>query len=215
MSDSEFNWQQTDDRLMIYGPGGQVTFVRTDDRWTHHLHFSSLVAGVSPGALVSTVEAEPGHEDPMQIVSPVYQELQRHAFPGGRVQGICVLLTGNVHQHHFSAAVSLYRDPMAERFVVLEIDVADRCRAPVSWLGATYLVRLGSSELVDAGRQAIIWSGTPAHGASAPEQLELTCDPPGSVALAEAGRSASRVQVLAALGPAVFTHRLRYRWRWS
>jgi hypothetical protein len=120
-----------------------------------------------------------------------------------------------MHQHHFSASVSLYRDQEAERFVVLEIDVADRCRAPVSALAATYLVRLGSSELADASQHAITWSGFAPEAAPGPRRLELRCDPPGSLALAEAGRNATRVQAVAAIDPAVFTHRLRYRWRWS
>jgi len=216
MPDPEFTWQQADDRFVIDGPGGRVTFVRTDDRWTHHLAFrAGPETGAGSSALVSTVEDEPGREDPTRIVSPVYQELQRHEFVGDHIRGVCVLLTGHMHQHHFSASVSLYRDQEAERFVVLEIDVADRCRAPVSALAATYLVRFGSSELADAGQHAITWSGSAPEAEPGPQRLELRCDSPGSVALAEAGRNATRVQVLAAIDPTVFTHRLRYRWRWS
>lgn len=216
MPDPEFTWQQTDDRFVMDGPGGRVTFARTDDRWTHHLAFrAGPAAGGGFTSLVWSVEAEPGREDPTRIVSPVYQELQRHEFVGDHIRGVCVLLTGHMHQHHFSASVSLYRDQEAERFVVLEIDVADRCRAPVSALAATYLVRLGSSELADAGQHAITWSGSAPEAEPGPKRLELRCDSPGSAALAEAGRNATRVQVLAAIDPTVFTHRLRYRWRWS
>ena len=216
MSEPEFTWQQTDGLLVIDGPGGRVTFVRTGDRWTHHLAFrAGPAAGAEPISLVSTVEVESGREDPTRIVSPVYQELQRHEFSGDHVRGVCVLLTGNMHQHHFSASVSLFQEQTAERYVVLEIDVADRCRAPVAALAATYLVRLGSSELADAVQDAITWSGSAAESERGPHILELRCDPPGSLALAEAGRNATRVQVLAAIDPALFTHRLRYRWRWS
>ena len=38
---------------------------------------------------------------------------------------------------------------------------------------------------------------------------------PASLTLAEAGRQAARVQVLAAIQPGSFTHRLRYRWCWT
>ncbi len=218
MPDPEFTWQQTDDRFVMDGPGGRVAFVRSGGRWTHHLAFrSGPEAGAGSPALVATVEVEPGREDSRRIVSPVYQELARHEIVGDHNRGVCVLLTGHIHQHHFSASVSLYRDQEADRSVVLEIDVADRCRAPVSALAATYLVRLGSSELADAGRHAITWSGLapePEQGPG-PGRLELRCDPPGSLALAEAGRNASSVQVVAAIDPNVFTHRLCYRWRWS
>jgi hypothetical protein len=215
MADSQFTWQQTEDRCVINGPRARITFARIDDRWTHHLAFrAESSAGDDFVALVSTIEAEPDGGDPARIVSPVYQELQRHEFAGDHVRGICVLLTGHLHQHHFSAAVTLFRDQESERFVVLEIDVADRCRAPVSVLAATYLVRLGSSELADAGPHVITWSVPAPDAGSGPKGLELRCDSPGTVALAEAGRNATRVQALAAIDPAVYTHRLRYRWRW-
>jgi hypothetical protein len=120
-------------------------------------------------------------------------------------------LTGHFFQHHFSAAISLRRDPESPGHLVLDFDVADRCRAPVLSLAATYLVRLGSSELVDASPHSIVWN----LGMIAPGQLELGCDPPAGLALAEAGRRATRVQALAAMDSATFTHRLRYRWRWE
>jgi hypothetical protein len=216
MPDPEFTCTQSDDRFVIDGPVGRVTFVRIGDRWTHHLEFrAGAETGAGFSALVSTVEVEPGREQPARIVNPVYQELHRHQFVGDDVRGVCVLLTGPMHQHHFSASVRVCRDQEAERSVLLEIDVADRCRAAVSALAATYLVRLGSGELTDASRQAITWIGSTSAAEPGPRRLELLCDLPGSLALAEAGRNAARVQVLAAIDPTVFTHRLRYRWRWS
>ncbi len=214
MADSEFRWQQTDDCCVIDAPGGQLVFLRTGDRWAHELTFG-VRAGEKAVALVSTVEANSGQADPTRVLSPVYQELQRHEFVGDQMRGICVLLTGHMHQHHFSASVSAYRDPEADRFVVLEIDIADRCRTEVSSLAATYLVRLGSSQLADAGQQAIVWSGLAENEVAGPSQLELRCHPSASLALAEAGRNASRIQILAAINPTTFTHRLRYRWRWA
>jgi hypothetical protein len=209
-----FTWEQTDDRVLIRGPGARITFERTGDRWTHRLAFGDKGPG-SEGEqrtdLVAAVEGEPGRDDPARVVSPVFQEVHRHEFAGDQLRGVCLLLTGHAFQHHFSAAVSLFRDPEAPGFVLLDVDVADRCRAPVSSLAATYLVGLGSGDLADASLQAILWS-CPVLGSG---RLELRCDPPGSLALAEAGRHATRVQALAALSTAAFTHRLRYRWRWE
>ncbi len=78
-------------------------------------------------------------------------------------------------------------------------------------LAATYVVRLGSTELVEAGTNAIVWNG----GVIGSARLELHCDAPGMLALAEGGRQVTHVQALAAINPADFTHRLRYRWRWA
>jgi hypothetical protein len=121
------------------------------------------------------------------------------------------LLTGNWFQHHFSAAVSLRIDPADDRAVVFDVDVADRCRAPVEMLAATYVVQLGGGALVDAGPDRIAWRiEGPVEG-----RLELIAGSTASLTLAEAGRTATRVQVIAAIEPASFTHRLRYQWRWA
>jgi hypothetical protein len=215
MSEPEFAWQQSDDCFIVRGPGGQVKFMQADGHWTHHLAFrTGINAETEETSLVSAIEPQPGQEDPTRVVSPLYQELQRNENLGNRMRGACLLLTGLMHEHHFSASFSVYREQDAERLVVLEIDVADRCRTPVSALAATYLVRLGSSDLADASRHVITWSGFTQGAKPSPSRLELRCDPPGSVALAEAGRNATRVQVLAAVDSTTFTHRLRYRWRW-
>jgi hypothetical protein len=131
------------------------------------------------------------------------------------MRGLCLLLTGRLFQHHFSAAVSVLTELDDPDAVGIEFDVADRCRAPVAALAATYQVGLGSSELSDASPRAIVWrreeSATEPGGGG---QIELLCDAPGSLSLGEAGRQATRVQALASIVPGQFTHRLRYRWRW-
>jgi hypothetical protein len=208
MADPELTWEQADDRIVIRAPLARITFARIGDRWTHRLSIGSPSRGSDPATeLVSVVESDAEHVDPTRIASPVYQEIHRHDFAGHELGGLCVLLTGRLFQHHFSAAVSVMRDPEAAEFVVLEIDVADRCRAPVSALAATYLVRLGSSGLSGASSQSVAWSE--------PANLELRCDPPSTLAIAEAGRQATSVQANAAIHPLLFTHRLRYRWRWA
>lgn len=215
MPQQEFIWAQTDDRFVIDGPGASLCFTRLNGCWTHQLEWLPRSAGGTATPMVSSIEVEPGREEPARIVSPVYQELQRHELAGDRFRGVCVLLTGHMLRHHFSAAVSLYRQVDGDPSIVLEIDVADRCREPVLALAATYLVRLGSGDLVDASTQTIRWSQRTTGSEEPERRLELASDAPGSVALAEAGRTATRVQALAAINAADFTHRLRYRWSWS
>ena len=111
-----------------------------------------------------------------------------------------MLLTGRLFEHHFSAAVSVIRDPHESNFGVLEFDVADRCRAPVQVLAATYVVAAGSSELATAGPRAVVWTGLVPGVETA--RMELRCDPPSALAMAEAGRLATRVQAFAAIDPA-------------
>ena len=50
------------------------------------------------------------------------------------------LLTGSCFNHHFSAVFSLYRDRETPECIVLDVDIADRCRGPVEKLAATYVV---------------------------------------------------------------------------
>ncbi|MGC8644264.1 MAG: hypothetical protein ACP5XB_30760 [Isosphaeraceae bacterium] len=199
---------------MIHGANGRLDFVRVGESWTHDLRLLTtgwVLPADGPAIIASSVEIDPDRDEPTRIVSPVYQEIQRHEFSGEQVRGQCALLTGRVFKHIFSAALTLADDANEPAFTVLEIDVADRCREPVESLAATYLVRLGSNEVVEAGPHAITWSG----GAIGTARLELRCDPPGRLALAEAGRQATRVQALADINPGDFTHRLRYRWRWT
>jgi hypothetical protein len=212
MAGSEFTWEQGEDRFLLRGAGVRITFARVGDRWTHHAAFGDESAGdLHLAEVASAIEGDPERDDPARVVSPVYQEIQQHEFASDQIRGICLLLTGQSFRHHFSAAVSLFRDPASPRFIVLDVDVADRCRAPVSSLAATYMVHLSSSELVAAGPHEIAWAGT----ALGDGRLELECDLPATLALAEAGRQATRVQALAAIDPATSTHRLRYRWRWD
>ena len=214
MAECGFTRDQSDDRIAIQGAGGRLDFVRVGERWTHDLRLVTTGWALPadwPAIIASSVEIDPERDEPTRIVSPVYQEIQRHEFSAEQVRGQCVLLTGRAFKHIFSAALTLSRDANEPAFTVLDIDVADRCREPVESLAASYLVRLGSSELIEAGPHAIAWSG----GAIGTARVELHCDPPGRLALAEAGRQATRVQALAAINPGDFTHRLRYRWRWA
>jgi hypothetical protein len=211
MPSHEFVWEETDDQIMIRGAGCQLIFTRLGDRWTHRL---AVVRGAGDEALIevaTALESDPERDDPTRVVSPVYQELHRHDLGDDQNNRICLLLTGLSSQHHFSAAVSLAFDPDAPETVLIDFDIADRCRAPVSVLAATYSVRLSSSDLGASDPQSINWQG-PALGAG---HLELRGEPGTTLALAEGGRNATSVQALATIDATAFTHRLRYRWRWA
>jgi hypothetical protein len=110
--------------------------------------------------------------------------------------------------HHFSAVATVRTEGPT---TVLEFDVANRCRASIDVLAATYLVQLDSGALGDGGPQRILWTGAALGGG----RLEFIADAGGSVALAEAGRTGTRVQALARLDRTTHTQRLRYSWRWT
>ena len=190
----------------MIGPGMRIAFARTGDRWTHALAIPDEEGGFE---FARVVESQPDRDDPARIVSPVYQEVQRHESQGA--SGLCLLLTGLWFKHHFSAAVTFATDLSEPGVLTLDFDVADRCRAPIESLAATYRLGLDSGAIADASTDRIVWNLVGAR----PGRLELLADSSCSLVLAEAGRQALRVQVLASLRPGSFTHRLRYRWRWT
>jgi hypothetical protein len=201
-SEPGISCQVDDDRAVLSAPGLSLSFTRVGDRWSHCLESTH-----GKGVGVARSDDLTVGEDERQIVSPVYQEVHRHQPADG--PGLCLLLTGRCFQHHFSAAVTLRKDPEQPGFLEVDFDVADRCRAPIESLAATYLVGLDSGARVDADPGRIAWRSVD-WGL---DRIELCVEPPSSLVLAEAGRQAMRVQVLAAILPGTFTHRLRYRWR--
>jgi hypothetical protein len=154
--------------------------------------------------MIRTVEGDPERDDPARVVSPVYQDIENHPVQGG----VCLLLTGQAAPHHFSAVVTARRDGAS---YLIETDIADRCRAPVEVLAATYVLSLSSDELIDAGPERIVWGG----GRLGRSRLEFSSRGVDDIALAEAGRTATRVQALARLVPTTYTQRLYYCWRWT
>lgn len=173
-------------RRTLAAGGLAVEFRRLADRWTHAI----LVDGL-PLAAATEVDGP----DETRVVSPTYQEIQ--------LQGDdTALLMGQSGPHHFSAVFRLIE---TQGGVTLDIDVADRCRRPVAFLAATYLVERTSSELVDAGPSAIEWSTDSGR-------LRLEAGGSGRVGLAEAGRRATRAQAEGVVIEGSHTHRLTYRW---
>jgi hypothetical protein len=198
------SYEGSDERIVIAGPGLAAVFARTLDRWTHLVR----LAGGRAIDVAQVVESDSERDWATRVVSPVYQEIHHHELAGRPAQ--CLLATGRSFQHHFSAAVSLRFDPDRAGSLVVDFDIADRCRAPVESLAATYLVKLDGGALANADPTMIAWNVS----GELDGRLELLVDPPATLALAEAGRQAARVQVLAALDARNFTHRFHYRWRW-
>lgn len=199
MAPAGLKLRESDDRVAMEAPGFCLTFQRQGDRWEQTL---SLADGSQ--AVASSVEGDVARDDAARVVSPTYQEIHRHSSD----DGVVLLLTGRSGPHHYSAVIAARCQGPG---LAIEFDVADRCRAPLEVLSATYLVPLGSSDLVEAGPDFVVWGGA----ALGPGRLEFAADGGGSVALAEAGRRAARVQALARIAPSTHTQRLHYRWRWT
>jgi hypothetical protein len=190
---------ESDELVTIRTQAVQVALRRVADRWIHEV-------GPADGPpWLATIENPPDAEDPTQIVSPVYQEVQHHAFDDhdGRIR---LLLTGLLHKHHFSAVLTVEVDDAGG--TVVDLDVADRCRDAVARLAATYEVRLTPGDLDDATPRSVTWSLDAAA-------LSMAAADGASLAIAARSPVSMRVQALASLTPGSFTHRLRYRWTWA
>lgn len=190
-----------DDRARLGGGGFGVAFQRQGGCWTE------TIGSFEPRVELAMTHA--ASEDAARVAHPVYQEVQLHGPADG--PSLCLLLTGLWSHHHFSAAVTLSRDPAEAGRMALDFDVADRCRRHVESLAATYVIALDSGTLVAAGPERVVWDVVSGNAG----RLELVAGPRASLTLAEAGRTAMRVQILAAIQPGAFTHRLRYGWRWT
>jgi hypothetical protein len=198
-----FKFVEAADRRALVAPGLRLTFARLGQRWTHALAVGAGSAFVVNG-VACAVEGDIDGGDPSRVVSPAYQEIEPHPCEAG----LRALLTGQSATHHFSAVVTVRRDGDG---TAVDLDVADRCRSPVEVLAGTYLVQLGSSDLLDAGPERVVWGGD----ALGRGRLEFSTVAPNTIALAEAGRRATRVQALARIVPTTFTQRLAYQWRWT
>lgn len=208
-------WDGTEDRIVLAGNRLRLVFTRTADRWVHFIELDRNEGSANNEPvwtpLVHSLETGADRAEESSIVSPVYQEIQPHNLEGREGSALCVLLTGRHFDHQFSAALSFAIDPERPGDLIVDWDVADRCRAPISYLAATYHTPFGSGDLADADANTIRWNG----GLPANASIEFHAGPPEHVALAEAGRNGTRVQAVARVEAGVFTHRLRYRWRWS
>jgi hypothetical protein len=202
--ESGFRAELHDDRASLRGHGFGVDYRKKGDRWMDAIAISEPWVALATSWCTMSDRGDAPH-----VANPVYQEVQLH----GPVDGprLCLLLTGLASNHHFSAAVTLSMDPLEPGRVLLDFDVADRCRSPVEGLEATYIVALESGTLVAADADRIAWDiGTSAEG-----RFELVAGPQASLAIIKSEREGTSVQVSAAIQPGTFTHRLRYGWRWT
>ena len=192
-------FEEGDDRKSIVLPPFRLDFAWLGDRWTHELRAGD---GASWRSLARAVEGDAGRDDPARVVSPAYQQLHLQ-----RDDALSrALLVGQSGPHHFSAAFTVREEAGA---IVVEADVADRCRSEVAALACTYVVEATSGDLLDADAALANWS-IPALG-----RLAFEVVAPGSLALAEGGRRGTQVQAGARIEPDAQTHRCQYLWRWT
>ena len=188
---------QTDDTFTIDAPPLRLSFRRVGERWSHDLDCGGQT-------LASSIEFDPDRDDPDRPVSPAFQQLSGRELPAETQ----IMLVGQWGRHHGSAVFSVVEHAGG---VVVESDVAVRSASPLLTLAATYLVRMTSGDLIDADPSAILWRvGGPTPG-------RLTFEPADDrsrVGLAEAGRTATRVQATTPIIPGAAHQRLTYRWRW-
>jgi len=218
MPNPEFWYEHLASVTTMHGPGVTIALVRSS-RVVHSL----LLTGPSEqgdgtrdqGPLVwvdSAPENGAQQLDPTRVFNPVYQELVPHELPEELRPGLCVLLTGSCFEHHFSAVLSLYRDRAIPSRVVLDVDVADRCRAPIAKLAATYHVHYQGAVHATLGARpgALAWDFGPRGDAT----LEFLALPPATIG-EPSPSPRSTVQVDAVIDPRSHTQRLHYRWRWT
>lgn len=186
----------------IVGPGFALIFRRLGDRWTHSIEVARTEGG--PRETVATsLEWDADRDDPTRVASPVIQELQLQGIERGRRQALGIGMSGS---HHFSAAFEVTGK---DGNVSLTVDIADRCREPgLASLASTYTALLRSGDLLACDDSAITWD-------LGRRLLRFAAGPSTRVALAEAGRRATRVQALAEIGVAGATRRWQYSWSLS
>ncbi len=192
-------------RRSIVTPSLRLTFHWDGDRWSHRLEDNAAPVVV---CLARSIEAEPGEDDPARIASPVYQHL---TFQRG-ASGVQALLVGQAGARHDSAAFTVREQAEG---VIVEADVASRCRSSESTPCCAYVVAAAPGDLRDAGPGRIAWElDAPAAGRLVFESA-TTPDPPALLTLAESGRRATHVQADAIVVAGAATQRLGYRWRWT
>ncbi|WZO96902.1 hypothetical protein EP7_003909 [Isosphaeraceae bacterium EP7] len=201
MSDLSVRSTSEDDCWTIDAHPLRLVVRLAGDRWIHELSVATQVGLV---CFARSVEGNVDRDSPSRVVSPAYQEVQEH--PGDSF--VRLLLTGQSTPHHFSAVLTVQRNGGEVR---AEFDVADRCRAQVEALAATYQLDAVSSDLVAGSPDRLIWQ-CPDWGIGT---LELEPLEGATTCLAETGRIGSIAQCLAQLNPADYTHRLRYAWTWK
>lgn len=179
-----------DDRRQLLQAPIRLDFDWLGDRWTHSIQHLDL-----PGSIVRAESIDPPSDRPECLISPAYQEITQDE------DGSLLMLIGRAGGHHVSAVVTRTDGGFG-------FDVANRCSLADPRSAATYLLDGTSSDLEDARDDRIVWR-------LGPGRLILTAESGSRLALAEAGRRYTRVQILALSQPDQRTQRLAYRWEWA
>jgi hypothetical protein len=192
------------DRHALVTPNFRIRFDWVEDRWIHALDLS---IGGSWRMVAATVESSREPTEAERVVSPAYQDVRLE----GGADEMRALLLGQSGPHHFSAVVAMKE---TDHSVLLDVDVADRCRGSIFALAATYRIDLAASELESAGSEGVIWRPEGSNGVLVFGQAGQH-NHPTRIALAESGRRSALVQAASVLDPDLTTHRLYYSWRWA
>lgn len=177
----------------------ELRFEWNGDRWTHHI----LSTGES-SSVPRIWSFESGHieTDHSRVPGPVYQQLHLDQDARGNGRG---LLVGQAGPHHFSGAFLVSEQ---EHGTTIDVDVADRCSAPIEALAATYLIEASAAHLAAGEVNSLEWHHPETRVIFEPEA-------PTTVAAHESGQGSIRFQALARLDPSLQTQRFRYRWIWT
>jgi hypothetical protein len=198
---SETPWYSLDldgDHLSIEAEGLALRFDRSEGPWSHAIAVATDRDGSFEPVATSLVwDAE--RDDSVRVAAPVFQELQLKADPDGNPQ---TLLLGMSGRHHFSGVFTVSR---RDGGVGVDVDVVDRCRGEVFGLASTYTVRLDSGHLETSDESAISWS-------LGSRRLSFSAGASTRLAMAEAGRRATRVQAVPSAIDASPSRRWQYSW---
>ncbi len=127
----------------------------------------------SPGSAPSRSATD--LEEHTRVVSPTYQQIHLEQ---DKAKGVVrAFLVGQSGPHHFSAAFEVAERPHG---AVIDVDVADRCRAPVEYLAATYAVEPSPGTWTSEDHARSDPDATFDPAVAARTALVLTCEHPHS-----------------------------------
>jgi hypothetical protein len=198
---SEIDWFSFDldgDHLSIEAVGLALRFDRTEGPWSHMIAVASEPGGKFE-PIATSLAWNADMDDPARVASPVFQELRFKADRDGNPQALLLGMSG---RHHFSGVFTVSR---RDGGVGVDVDVVDRCRGEVLGLASTYTVRLDSGHLETSDESAISWS-------LGPRRLSFSAGASTRLAMAEAGRRATRVQAVPSAIDASPSRRWQYSW---
>ncbi len=175
----------------------------------------SATSGANPGTYTRLAARTRDLSQPLKVAStiPCIKRSCSTSFRTELGPGLCALLTGSCFNHHFSAVFSLFHDPEMPERMVLDVDIADRCRGPVEKLAATYFIS-GPARRARASQSlvcSVAWEAVDQSRVV----LELIAEAPATVEISDSRSGQVRAEIRAQVDPATHTQRLRYRWRWT